>query len=60
LLGSLYGYQSRKRRSESRETQTKEKKASGEEGNEKEAVMEIFESLLQLNENRHLAEEEKD
>jgi len=29
-----------------------EKKASGEEGNEKEAVMEIFEPLLQVNENR--------
>jgi len=35
-------------------------KASGEERNEKEAVMEIFEPLLQLNENRPLAEEEKD
>jgi len=57
LLGSLYGYQCRERRSESRGTQTKEKKASREEGNEKGAVMEIFEPLLQLNE---LAEEEKD
>jgi len=36
-----------------------EKKVSGEEGNKKEAVMEILEPLLQLNENRPLAEEEK-
>jgi len=31
-----------------------EKRASAEEGNRKEAVMEIFEPLLQLNENRRM------
>jgi len=33
--------------------------SESEEGNKKEVVMEIFEPLLQLNENRPLAEEEK-